>query len=114
MKMKDGRTRMAYKTEHAIDLDSDIVLSAGVHRADESDTATFTETLIKAQAHTILAGSESKITDVVADKGYHSTDNLVQCEAFGVTFLSERVVGIVGGLIIRLNASARSMGIVGA
>ena len=53
-KMKDGRTHMAYKTEHAIDLDTDIVLAAGVHRADDSDTATFTETLVKAQAHTIL------------------------------------------------------------
>jgi len=57
MKMKDGRTHLAYKTEHAIDVDTDIVLSAGVHKADESDTATFTETLIKAQAHAIQAGS---------------------------------------------------------
>ena len=91
MKMKDGRTRMAYKAEHAIDLDTDIVLAAGVHKADESDTATFTETLVKAQAHTILAGSESQIKDAVADKGYHSTDNLVWCEAFGVrSYIPER------------------------
>ena len=91
MKMKDGRTRMAYKTEHAIDIESDIVLAAGVHRADESDTATFAETLIKAQAHTILAGSESQIKDAVADKGYHSTDNLVWCEEFGVRrYIPER------------------------
>ena len=91
MKMKDGRTRMAYKTEHAIDIDTDIVLAAGVHKADESDTATFCETLVKAQAHTMLAGSESQIKDVIADKGYHSTDNLVQCEAFGVrSYIPER------------------------
>jgi len=91
MKMKDGRTRMAYKTEHAIDIDTDIVLSAGVHKADESDTATFTETLIKAQSHAILAGSESQIKDAIADKGYHSTDNLVWCESFGVrSYIPER------------------------
>ncbi len=91
MKMKDGRTRMAYKTEHAIDIDTDIVLAAGVHKADVSDTATFTETLVKAQAHTILAGSESQIQDAIADKGYHSTDNLVWCESFGVrTYIPER------------------------
>jgi transposase len=91
MKMKDGRTRMAYKTEHAIDVDTDIVLAAGVHQADESDTATFTETLIRAQAHTMLAGSESQIRDAVADKGYHSTDNLVWCEALGVrSYIPER------------------------
>jgi len=90
-KMKDGRTHMAYKTEHAIDLDTDIVLAAGVHRADESDTATFTETLVKAQAHTILAGSESQIKDAVADKGYHSTGNLAWCESFGIrSYIPER------------------------
>jgi hypothetical protein len=82
---------MAYKTEHAIDIDTDIVLSAGVHKADESDTATFTETLIKAQAHTIQAGSESQIKDAIADKGYYSTDNLVWCEAVGVrSYIPER------------------------
>ena len=30
-KMKDGRTHMAYKTEHAIDVDTDIVLAAEVY-----------------------------------------------------------------------------------
>jgi transposase len=91
MKMKDGRTRMAYKTEHAIDIDTDIVLAAGVYKADESDTATFSETLVQAQAHTILAGREAEIKDAVADKGYHSTDNLVWCEGFGIrSYIPER------------------------
>lgn len=91
MKMKDGRTHMAYKTEHAIDIDTDIVLAAGVHKADEVDTATFTETLVKAQAHTILAGSESQIKDAVADKGYHSANNLVWCESWGIrSYIHER------------------------
>jgi len=90
-RMKDGRTHLAYKTEHAIDIDTDIVLAAGVHKADASDTATFTETLTKAQAHTILAGSESQIKDAVADKGYHSVDNLVWCEAWGIrSYIPER------------------------
>ncbi len=90
-KMKDGRTHMAYKTEHAIDIETDIVLAAGVHKADESDTATLTETLIKAQAHTILAGSESQIKDAIADKGYHSMDNLVWCAASGIrSYIPER------------------------
>jgi transposase len=90
-KMKDGRTHMAYKTEHAIDLESDLVMAAGVYRADESDTATLSETMILAQAHTILAGSESQIKDAVADKGYHSTDNAVWCEEMGIrTYIPER------------------------
>jgi len=90
-KMKDGRTHMAYKTEHAIDLETDIVLAAGVYGADEADTATLCETLALAQAHTMLAGSDSQIKDVVADKGYHSTDNAVQCEAWGIrSYIPER------------------------
>jgi transposase len=90
-RMKDGRTHLAYKTEHAIDLESDLVLAAGVHRADQADTATLGETLVKAQTHVILAGSEAKIRDAVADKGYHSTDNLVMCEEWGIrTYIPER------------------------
>ena len=42
-RMKDGRTHMAYKTEHAIDLERDLVMAAGVYKADESDTATLCE-----------------------------------------------------------------------
>ncbi len=90
-KMKDGRTHLAYKTEHAVDLETDIVLAAGVYQADESDTATFSETLVKAQTNTKRAGSDSQIKDVVADKGYHSTDNVVWCAASGVrSYIPER------------------------
>jgi len=90
-KMKDGRTHTAYKTEHAIDVDTDIVLAAEVYKADASDTATFSETLIKAQTHMVVAGSESQIKDAVADKGYHSTANLVWCEEFGLrSYIPER------------------------
>jgi len=90
-KMKDGRTHTAYKTEHAIDVDTDIVLAAGVYKADESDTATLGETLALAQAHVIQAGSEARIKDVIADKGYHSTENLLQCEAWEIrTYIPER------------------------
>lgn len=90
-KMKDDRTHLAYKTEHAIDVETDIVLAAGVYKADESDTATLSETLVQAQAHTVLAGSESEIKDVLADKGYHSTENLLQCEAWQIrSYIPER------------------------
>lgn len=90
-KMKDGRTHLAYKTEHAIDVQSDLVLAAGVYHADEADTATLSQTLIQAQAHTVLAGSDVEIKDVIADKGYHSTENLLQCEAWGLrSYIPER------------------------
>jgi transposase len=90
-KMKDGRTHLAYKTEHAIDVQSDLVLAAGVYHADEADTATLSQTLIQAQAHTVLAGSDAEIKDVIADKGYHSTETLLQCEAWGLrSYIPER------------------------
>jgi transposase len=90
-KMKDGRTHMAYKTEHAIDVESDLVMAAGVYKADEADTATLADTLVQAQANTVLAGSEAEIKDVIADKGYHSTANLLQCDAWGLrSYIPER------------------------
>src|SRR5215203_7387208 len=39
-KMKDGRTHLAYKAEHVVDLDSEFVLAASVHTADQGDQAT--------------------------------------------------------------------------
>jgi len=90
-KMKDGRTHLAYKTEHAVDVETDLVLAARVCQADESDTATLAETLIHAQTHMVLAGSDAAIKDVIADKGYHSTANLLQCEEWGIRgYIPER------------------------
>ena len=90
-RMKDGRTHMAYKAEHAIDLDNDIILAAAMYKADEGDTTTLCDTLIRAQAHTMQAGCTTAIKDAVADKGYHSNDNLAWCEEHGVrTYIPER------------------------
>lgn len=90
-KMKDGRTHLAYKTEHAVDLESDLVVAAPVYRADESDTATLSTTLIMAQAHVMLAGGEAEVREAVADKGYHSADNVAWCESMGIrTYIPER------------------------
>lgn len=90
-KMKDGRTHLAYKTEHAVDLESDLVVAAAVYAADESDTATLSQTVTMAQAHLMQAGSEVEVGETVADKGYHSTDNVTWCESMGIrTYIPER------------------------
>jgi hypothetical protein len=39
-RLKDGRTRLAYKAEHVVDMDRGAVLAAEIHAADEGDTAT--------------------------------------------------------------------------
>src|ERR1700752_296920 len=47
-KMKDGRTHLAYKPEHAMDLDTGAVVAAEVHPADQGDTTTMPGTLASA------------------------------------------------------------------
>ena len=90
-KMKDGRTHLAYKTEHAVDLKSDLVLAAPVYHADESDTQTLPQTLAMAQANLMVAGSDEEIKDAVADKGYHSNESVTWCRSLGIrTYIPER------------------------
>ena len=90
-KMKDGRTHLTYKTEHAVDLKSDLVLAAPVYPADESDSQTLPATLAMAQTNLILAGSDEEIKDAVADKGYHSNETVTWCESLGIrTYIPER------------------------
>lgn len=79
-KMKDGRTHLAYKAEHAVDVESEFVLSAAVHTADQADSATLIPSVLQAQVNLVLAGSEQEIEEVVADKGYHKAETLANCE----------------------------------
>jgi transposase len=79
-KMKDGRTHLAYKAEHAVDLDSEFVLSAAIHTADQGDSATLVPSIIQAQVNLVLAGSEQEVEEAVADKGYHKAETLSECK----------------------------------
>src|SRR4051794_1660088 len=78
-KLKDGRTHLAYKPEHAVDLDPAAIAAAEMHPADRGDTATLPETLQAAGAHLAavdLAPQPGDPTELVADKGYHSREGL--------------------------------------
>lgn len=79
-KMKDGRTHLAYKAEHAVDLGSEFVLSAAIIPADQADSATLVPSVLQAQANLILADSEQGVEEVVADKGYHKAETLSDCK----------------------------------
>jgi transposase len=79
-KMKDGRTHLAYKAEHAVDLESEFVLSAAIHTADQADSATLVPSVIQAQVNLVLAGSDQEVEEAVADKGYHKAETLADCE----------------------------------
>ena len=47
-RMKDGRTHLAHKAEHAIDLDSGALVAVTLHDADQGDTTTLAETAVAA------------------------------------------------------------------
>src|SRR5512143_467779 len=74
-KMKDGTTHLAYKPEHAVDLDTGAVVAAEVHPADDGDTTTLEGTLQAAEgnlAKVERAPTTTATAELVTDKGYHS------------------------------------------
>jgi hypothetical protein len=84
--MKDGTTHLAYKPEHAVDLDTGAIVSAEVHSADRVDTATLRETLTVAETRLGALGkapSAAAPADLVADKGYHSREVLKELDGSG-------------------------------
>jgi hypothetical protein len=83
-KMKDGTTHLAYKAEHVVDLDSDLVLAAEVYPADQPDSATLLPSVASAQINLCRAESATAIEEVATDKGYHKVETLVDCAAGGV------------------------------
>jgi transposase len=77
-KMKDGTTHLAYKAEHVVDLESEIIVAAEIYQADQADTQTLEDSLQQAQTNLVEAGSEVEIRDAAADKGYHANETLTQ------------------------------------
>ena len=80
IKMKDGRTRLGYKAEHAVDLDTELVLSARVYHGDRSDSDTLPGTLDGVVHNVIRAESDADLKEVVLDKGYYDTETLAALE----------------------------------
>jgi len=78
-RMKDGSSHLAFKPEHAVDLDTGVVVAAPIHSAEAGDTATLGPTLEEAQKNLAAVGLTPTCedpSDLVADKGYHSRDGL--------------------------------------
>jgi transposase len=87
-KMKDGRTHLAHKAEHAVDLETGAVLAVTLQPATAGDTNTVYETLTQCGENmrevAVEAGQETETAfnpegpaELVLDKGYHSSDVLV-------------------------------------
>jgi len=92
-KMKDGRTHLAHKAEHAVDMDTGAIVAVTLQAADQGDTTTLDETLCEAGeqvAEQIRREVESRpqdkpkvhlqgIEELVTDKGYNSSAVVQQC-----------------------------------
>src|SRR3954469_17675051 len=82
-RMKDGTTQLAYKPEHAVDLDTGVIVAARIHPADQGDTQTLAATLQQAEAMLDLVGrapTPESPAEMIADKGYHSREGLKALE----------------------------------
>jgi len=77
-KMKDGTTHLAYKAEHAVDLETEMIVAAEIYHADQSDQSTLEDTVHQAEANLRASGSEVEVEDLVADKGYHAAEELAE------------------------------------
>lgn len=89
-KMKDGRTHLAYKAEHVVDLESDLVVAAVVAHGNQGDAETFCDSVMAAQNNLEAADSETRIEEAVADKGYHKASTLELATGLGLrTYIPE-------------------------
>ncbi len=89
-KMKDGRTHLAYKAEHVVDLQTELLLAAEIYPADHADTNTLVDSVMEAQTHISEAGLDEQIEEAVADKGYHAAATLELADDLNVrTYIPE-------------------------
>ena len=94
-KMKDGRTRLAHKAEHAVDLETGAVVGISVQDAAAGDTQTMLDTLVTAAEQVdAVQPAGPGIAELVCDKGYHSNQTLVTLAEVGIrSYVSEPARG---------------------
>ena len=90
IQLKDGRTHLAYKASHVVDLESDLILAAPIHPATTADMHLLVDDVLAAQVNLKAAQVKVEIREVAADKGYHSAAALELCDAVGLrTYVPE-------------------------
>jgi transposase len=87
-KMKDGRTHLAHKAEHAVDLETGALVAVTLQGADTGDTTTIVETATAAAEQVEDAQADvaepQPLEEIIADKGYHSNQTMVDLDAVGI------------------------------
>jgi transposase len=85
---KRGATRMIYKAEHVVDLETGAIVDADVRPGDEHDTADLADRLLAAESRMIKALGDARDTErmemVVADKGYFKLEEIALLQGVGV------------------------------
>ena len=97
--MKDGSTHLAHKAEHAVDMETGVLLAVNVCDAVAGDTRTVVETVNRASANLRAVEDDERTagkidpdwaSEVVADKGYHSNDTMADLKEMGTrTYVAE-------------------------
>ena len=87
-RMKDGRTHLAHKAEHAVDLETGALVAVTLQGADQGDTTTIVETTIAAAEQIEDAQADvpepQPLEEIITDKGYHSNQTMVDLDAVGI------------------------------
>ena len=98
-KMKDGRTHLAHKAEHAVDMDTQAIVAVTLQPADRGDTTSLDDTIDATVANLLDVQTDATTQDcvhdvameeLVADKGYHSNDTMTDLSAMEIrSYVSE-------------------------
>jgi transposase len=98
-KMKDGRTHLAHKAEHAVDMQTGAIVAVTLQPANRGDTSSIDETIQEADRNLVAVMkdeaaceqiSEQVLREVVTDKGYHSNEVLTEVSHCGIrSYISE-------------------------
>jgi len=93
-KMKDGRTHLAHKAEHAVDLETGAIVAVTLQEADLGDTTTIQTTLPEAveqlEAVAAINDKVKTVEELVTDKGYHSKETVLDMQSLVLrTYISE-------------------------
>jgi transposase len=102
-KMKDGRTHLAHKQEHAVDMDSGAILAVTIQPADTGDTTTWRPTVeetyqnlnaVREDAQAAEQVHPNPVQELVEDKGYHSNQTMSDYKELGIrSYVSEPAHG---------------------
>ena len=90
-RIKDGRTHLDHRAEHAADRETGAVVAITVQDASAGDTMTMVKTLITAGKHVeAVLAEHGGLAEVVAGKGYHSNETMVALAELGLrSYVSE-------------------------